>query len=61
LFSSGFSALSGAPAASLFADKNTLINFAADQYLTFAVQTLTAADTMDLLEIEVIWKTGVLV
>jgi hypothetical protein len=61
LFSTGFGGFHSAPTASLFAEKDTLINFAADQYLTFAVQTLTSADTMDLLEIEVSWKTGVLV
>jgi len=59
LFTSSFAPSNNNAGASTFADKNTLIDFNADQYVTFAMQTLTAPDNFDLLEMEIFWKSGV--
>ena len=48
-------------ATGFFGDRNTLLNFAADQYFTIAIDTVTAPDTLDLLSFEIVWKTGTLV
>lgn len=60
LFSSGNAVANGNSGASVFADKSTLINFAENQTITVAMNALTAADTYDLLELEVVWKMGTL-
>lgn len=59
LFTSSFCPFNNNAGASTFADRNTLIDFAADQHVTFAMQTLTTPDNFDLLEMEIFWKSGV--
>ncbi|WP_156797040.1 hypothetical protein [Nitrosomonas sp. Is79A3] len=45
-------------AAGFFADKSTNVDFGVDQYLDYSLTTISAGDSVDLLSIEVVLKTG---
>lgn len=41
-----------------FADKSTNVDFSVDQYLDYSLTTVSAGDSVDLLSVEVVLKTG---
>jgi len=59
LFTTSNGTLNANHAAGFWADKNTLINFSADQHMDYSLTTVSAGDSVDLLSIEVVLKTGV--
>lgn len=59
LFTTSNGTLNANHAGGFWADKNTLIDFSADQHMDYSLTTISAGDSVDLLSIEVVLKTGV--
>lgn len=58
LFTSNYAPDNNNAGANIFGDRNTLVDFTANQYLTFAMDVMSAGDSFDLLEISGFWTSG---